>query len=237
MKTEEVFFLYFLLLQQYFINTQDVSLAPITIERPNWGAMFHKVRPILNGFSEYKHTFAVPWLKIEKVQLQLFVCDTDILYQEDCDRINKLITDINNTVNVRIQKLINVVERTKNDVHHISGMRKRKKRDTGHALGSDYCDKVKSSSSSSSDSSLLGTVGKVASDIFSIPSEDDIKAIASHVCDVAELADLEENEIHEANDRLTSMSNVLNKRITNIKNGITDAHNNIKKKYMIYLKM
>lgn len=213
------------------INSQDIAKAPLAIERPNYGVIFHRVGTVLNGETQYKHTFAIPLPKIGKANLQKFTCDTDLLYQEQCDEINGLINQVNDRLNIEIQniqaqlvKAINMIDPI--SFQEFSTGNARTRRDTGHALGSEYCSKLsagQSADSSEDDGTLLTSIGNVVSDIFGTPTSGDIKAIASHICDMAKLSDLDEKEIHQANDRLTSMSNILNDRITNLKTGIKDA--------------
>ena len=218
---------------------QDISLAPLSIPQPNWGVMFHKVGTVLNGVSKYRHTFALQWPYIEKPFLRPFVCDTKILYKEDCERINRVIEEVSVRINERVTKLKDMLENEKQNIQHITlggTHTDRKKRDTDKSLGDDYCDKM-SENQDKEDTSLLGTVGKVSSDIFGLPTNGDIKALASHVCNQAKLVELDEKEIHESNDRLTSMSNVLNNRITNIKSGILDAENRVNSVYNQFKKV
>ena len=230
----KILVVFLILYCELFKSKQDISLSEETIERPNWGAMFHNVGTILNGISKYKHTFAIPWPKIVKPQIKSLICNIHIIYKIDCDNINTRIQSVRNEINVKIEEIIDSIEKLKKSIGHITinGIdledigKRRRKRNTGHALGDDYCDKI-SGNDDDSDSSLLGSIGNVFSDLFGTPTNGDIKAMASHICNQAKLAELEEKEIHQANDRLTSMSNVLDKRITNIRNGIISEHKNI----------
>lgn len=221
----------FICMYVYQICSQDISSAPLSIQRPNWGVIFNRVGTVLNGVTRYKHTFAIPWPKIEEINMQHFVCDTDLLYQAQCDEINKLTDEINESVNTKIRSIQLQISNAKKLIEPISIQEStsnngRSKRDSGHKLGSEYCKKM-SSDQDEEDTSLLGTVGNVVSDIFGTPTSGDIKAIASHICNLAKLSELDEKEIHQANDRLTSISNILNDRITNIKGGIQDAQSRI----------
>lgn len=202
----------------------DVSTAPLTISRPNWGVIFNRAGTILNGITRYRHTFAIAWPKFYKSNLPFLPCDPDILYKTECEEINKLIANVTKMINIDIQTASASLEKAKKMIPQINIPTTRKKRDSGHALGGDYCNKM-ASEGDDDDASLIGTIGNVVSDIFGTPTSGDIKAIASHICNAAKLASLDEKEIHEANDRLTSMSAVLNDRITNIKSGISDAEN------------
>lgn len=211
---------------------QDISSAPLSINRPNWGVFFVRTGTVLNGHTRYKHTFAIPWPKVGKVNMQPFTCDTELLYQVQCDEINELITEVNERINQKVEKIQMQLLKAKNIVDPIAineynSHGKRKKRNTGHSLGSEYCDKLSSDQADNDDATLLSSIGNVVSDIFGTPTSGDIKAIASHVCNLGKLADLDKKEIHQANERLTSMSNILSDRISNLKTGIQDAHSRI----------
>ena len=212
----------------HLVGGADVSTAPLTIPQPNWGVMFNRVGTILNGITRYRHSFAIPWPNINKPNLQPFKCDTHILYIEDCNRINQFIQDINRRLDEKVQNMLQRLKIEEDNMNHATYnfQKHRVKRDTGHALGDDYCDKMSSDQSIDS-SSLLSEIGSVASDLFGTPTSGDIKAIASHICSIAKLSELDQKQIHESNDRLTSMSNAISDRITNLKGGITDAENRI----------
>jgi hypothetical protein len=142
--------------------------------------------------------------------------------------------NVNNTINLKIANISSTIENAKAMIEPITeentyANKRRKRRDTGHALGSEYCDKLSSNKGDDDDddTSMLGSIGNVVSDIFGAPTSDDIKAVASHVCNLATLADLDEKQIHTANERLTSMSQAINKRITNLKDGVTDVENRV----------
>ena len=213
----------------YEIVCEDISTLPWSNHQLNWGVMFSRVGTMINGIARYRHTFAIPWPKIENANLQQLKCDTDVLYTEDCKRINKFIADVSKRLNGKIEYIRGKLKIEESNMDHarmiINPNTSKFKRDAGSTLGKDYCKKF--SSDETEDDTLLGTIGKAASDLFGTPTNDDMKAMANHICNAAKLAELNEKEIHESNDRLTSMSNVINDRITNLKGGITDAERRI----------
>ena len=219
----------FAILNAYLCN--DFSTAPKFIPRPNWGVTFSLVGTMLNGVTKYRHTFAIPWPKIEQVNLKPFPCDKNILYQEDCNRINIVIDEVNARLKNQTQRIAKKLKIEEENMNYVSfnDPSTRKKRETGHVLGNNYCNELSSNDYDDSDKSILGTIGKVASDLLGSPTSDDIKAIASHICNVAKLVELSKKEIHSSNDRLSSMSNVINERMTNLKSGIQDAENEMSK--------
>ena len=213
----------------------DVSDMQNNFVRVNWGVVFNKVGTILNGVTRYKHTFAVAIPDLEYTPLQPMPCETDMLRAAHCEGINTLTTATNDiftnefyqmrtTLNDVLSAIGAVDESGTGANQGRGGHGRRSKRASGN-LSPDFCSHPDQEVRGGG--GILVGLGKVASDIFGTPTYDDIKTVDKHICELADSAKLNSQEIKASNERLSSISAALNNRISALQGGLQNMNDRI----------
>lgn len=86
------------------VDETDIANMAKSHLRYNWGVGFYKVSAILNGISQYKHTFAVAIPNLEYTALEKLPCNTEELKLAHCLSINTLIVELNNKYRAAFNK-------------------------------------------------------------------------------------------------------------------------------------
>lgn len=210
----------------------EIASMPHSYSRVNWGVVFNKVGTILNGIAKYRHTFAVAIPVMDYTPLQLMPCDSDELKLAHCEAINILVNEVNmgyeNEFALMKQNVANVLA-VIGEIDETGGGGRRKKRDTTSSsssphLSPDFC---QDGSQDAGGGGLLATLGKIGSDIFGLPTYDDIRIVDKHICQLADTVDLNRREILKSNERLSSVSAALNNRISSLQHGLANMNERI----------
>lgn len=208
-----------------FVGAVDIAELPNSYQRTNYGVMFNRVDNILNGITKYRHTFKVPIPDFTYTPLEEMECATDQQREIGCETVNRLTRTANTVAQqsfARSDRLLNLALKVIPNVEDIkipAGANK-VRRET--RLGPEYC-KYKGQEDGGGDG-FLATSGKIMSDLFGLPTFDDIKVTDRHICELAEVAEINKKAISSANDRLSSISETIEKRIDTIQQGMTDVN-------------
>ena len=74
---------------------------------------------------------------------------------------------------------------------------------------------------------LLHSIGTAVSDLIGLPTDEDIKIVDKHICELADVADLNRREMVISQERLSSISAAINNRATALQNGIIHINDRI----------
>ena len=209
----------------------------------NWGIIFTYVSRVLNGVSKYKHTFGIAIPNCTYTPVKMLNCSVHHKIEDNCIAINNMLSTINTNYAAEFHDLAEKVDITLSAmgtyrIHddasdaasgsHNSGnfyqSHGRRKRDS--FLPANFCDdpdneKYRSSTASNVVSSFFGTVNR-----------DDIIVMMRHLCELADVTKLDTNEIQKSNEYLSSVSNTLNDRISNLESGLSDINSQIAQEQM-----
>lgn len=208
----------------------DISQSPVSISRPNYGVEFIREGTIINGQSEYKHTFAIKIPKFPPANYSLLNCaDVHELNKEQCLMLNEEIKNTETKVNKIRKKNEEEIEQAIILVPETTfpqWLKNKRRRKRDQSLGSDFCQKVSNGDVNLDDQSdwegLLNfnPLGSIVSSLSGSTTNEDKKVLASHMCQLSDQVQFESDEIVNANKRLTSISQIINERINNVKMGI-----------------
>ena len=222
----------------------DVSSMASAHVRTNWGVVFNKVGTVLNGITKYRHTFGITIPVLDYLPLETMRCNSASLKLAHCETINDLIAQVNGKYqgdfdlmkkNVgNILAVIGNVEAADVKGRKLNPGKRRKRRSAGQQLQQEepvgtphlspnYC-KDEAVEGGNNGGGFLATLGKIGSDIFGLPTYDDIKIVDRHICELADSVDLNRREILKSNERLSSISATLNNRISALQHGLVNMN-------------
>ena len=223
-----VFLVLFLLLPSCL--PRDIATMETEFLRTGWGVIFHKVGAILNGISKYLHSFLVNIPDMTYYPLEPMRCDTDDLRLAHCESINKLLKSVNEAYQrdfdekaAEIASILSIIRSVEESTPE--GRKKRRKRsfeDNGAPhLSPSYCE---DGGQEGGGGGVLATVGNAMSSIFGTPTWHDIKVVDKHICELANAVEINRQEIVASEKRLSSISQVLNNRITVLQHGLQNMN-------------
>ena len=223
----------------FMIDEADVTDMAKSHIQYNWGIAFYKVGAILNGISQYKHTFAVAIPNTNFEFLQVLPCNTTNLRLAHCEAINMVVNRLNNkygmafaTMKKRLDSVLNIignievnsVDKSKINNNNNNNRKRRVKRDIDDktpTLSPDFC---KNGKSTEENVGLFGVIGRALGSAFGMPSYSDFKTIYKHICELADTIDINKDEIVKSNERLSSISSALNNRISVLQGGLVNLN-------------
>ena len=207
--------------------SSDISSMETAYVRTNWGVVFNKVGVVLNGITKYRHTFAVTIPNMVYRAIQPMPCNSSLLKEAHCESVNALVEQINNAYTAEFEQMrrniANVVAIIGNVERPLSKRKKRSTSDSPH-LSPSFC---KDGEQTAAGGGLLATLGKIGSDIFGLPTYDDIKIVDKHICELADTIDINRREIVASNERLSSISGALNNRVSALQHGLQNMNDRI----------
>lgn len=188
--------------------------------RLNWGTIFINAGKVLNGISKYKHTFGIAIPNCTYVPLNYINCTTHPKLLENCYAMNDMIASLNNDYVTEFSNLQENLDVTLSAMgeyavkfeRSLRPPRRRKKRDT--YLPANFCDDRDEYTGGNN------VIANVVSSLFGVPTNSQVITVLKHVCELADVVKLNSEEIQNSNEYLSSISNILNKRITNIQDGV-----------------
>lgn len=191
--------------------------------RANWGVTFNHVSSLVNGVSHYHHTYALPVPTCQYVPIETFDCTTSNGIQVNCAAVNDMINAINRNFIAYFNKLKRKLDVTLSSVpaYTQAPISKRRKRDADR-LSSSFCDDPEQSVESGN------YAGRFFSNLLGLVQNSDILTIVRHLCQFSQIIDLNSQEIENSNQRLSSISQLLNARITSLQNGMTNMNDRIR---------
>lgn len=241
-----VIFLQFRILLLLFVNIHIfrcdniAAMAPSYV-RTNWGVVFNKVGTVLNGITKYRHTFAATIPAMKYTPLQPMSCDSNLLRMAHCEAVNSLTEQVNQAyeeefllMENNIKTVLTVIGNVESDMgsgdsedetQQINTRRKRDTEQSAPSLSPNYC--KNGGQTHAGGRGILATLGKVGSDIFGMPTYDDIKIVDKHICELADTVDLNRREIIKSNERLSSISATLNNRISALQHGLVNMNDRV----------
>lgn len=216
--------------------SKDINTMPETKSMLNWGVVLSRSVNVMNGLTKYRHTFEVKIPQLDFTPIEAMTCDTDELKALHCEAINSLIAKINAQTTPVINDLQNKLNLWLNPITNIdlisvdggSGRKKRsirKKRSKN--LGPDYCEKIESGGSSGGGGGFLGSLGNAMSSLFGQPSWDDIKVIDKHICQLADVVEMNTEQIVALGNDFATFSKVANDRMDAIESGIINVNDRV----------
>lgn len=192
---------------------------------------------ILNGISQYKHTFAVAIPDTNFAFLHVLPCNTSNLKLAHCEAINTVINRLNNKYGMafarartRLNSVLNIIGNIETNIIDHSKIsnnnnKHRSKRDTGNntpTLSPNFCQdggKLKEENAG-----FFASIGQALGSAFGMPSYSDYKTIYKHICELADTVDINKEEIVKSNERLSSISSTLNNRISVLQGGLVNLN-------------
>lgn len=226
-----IFRLLCVLLSVSATNGVAVNVMPETVSRLNWGVLFNRGVTILNGVTKYRHTFQVKVPRLSYTPIRVMDCHTEYLKLLHCESINELIMSMNDQVAPLVIELNNRINTWLAPIPNVDNMvlssgSGRKKRSTN--LGPDYCDDIKSGDyEADGGGGFLSAVGNFVSSLAGTPTWDDIKIVDKHICDLAEVAELNAKEIVSLGSDFATFSKVANNRMDSIQEGMIVINNRV----------
>jgi hypothetical protein len=220
------------------IHEGDVTDMATSHIQYNWGVAFYKVGAILNGISQYKHTFAIAIPNTDFEYLELLPCNTTNLKLAHCDAINTVINRVNNkyamtflSIKERVKNVLSIIgniEIKNSDRSKINTNNRRSKRHTINedtpTLSPEFC---KNGVVKENNAGLFGVIGQALGSAFGLPSYGDFRTIYKHICELADSVDINKEEIIKSNERLSSISSTLNNRISVLQGGLVNLNKRI----------
>lgn len=192
--------------------------------RINWGIVFRKIGAIVNGENDYRHTFGVPIPNLTYTPVKYVQCDRDDLRKFHCEDMNKATQLFNDEFQSRFDDLKNQLSIQLNSIQVAYRTSDRRRRSTT-SLGSDFCKDTSGKGDSSG--GLAGFLGGIASSLFGTPTMSDIRTVDKHICQLADLAETNSKEIVASNKRLTSISKILNSKVDNLQDALTNINQRV----------
>lgn len=222
------------------MNEGDITDMVKSHIQYNWGIAFYKVGAILNGISQYKHTFAVALPNTKFAFLKALPCNTTNLKLAHCKAINTVIFRLNDKygvafakVKTRLKSVLQIIGNVESDIldhskikpNNRNNNKHRSKRETSDpTLSPDFCqgdDEFKEHTG------LFASIGQALGSAFGMPSYSDFKTISKHICELADTVNLNKQEIVKSNERLSSISSALNNRISVLQGGLVNLNTRI----------
>ena len=210
---------------------QDVIDMPEIVPRLNWGVVFYKTTPILNGFQTYTYTMTVLKPDLNYRPIKEMKCQTDGEFIAYCHGLNGLITKINSNFETEHQRLQKTFKSAfKNIPKHDEKGERRNKRSAQDSdlpsLNVDFCsedalDKM------GDDSGFWASLGKAFTKMTGRPTKDDMAEYTRKMCELVPMIRRNREEIKKSKDKLASICTVMDKRITKLKEGMTNLENQI----------
>lgn len=207
---------------------QDVASMENVVSKPSWGVSFTKVGTLLNGVTNYRHTWAIALPDMTFEPIELLPCATDIQREFFCAEINALASRTNAAFGEEFDSMRTLLEYAYEAIPTRTRDSSRRHRRSAAAphLSADFCDKDQLDGGDSG-GGLLSGIGKIASALLGTPTFDDIKTVDKHICELADTVDLNRQEIVASNERLTSISAAINGEISVLQGGLKATNERI----------
>ena len=183
------------------------------ILRQNYGIIFQKQPQILlNGYSEFKLYFRIPRIRIPNFpeldrELKCWVKhDNDEKVENVCEQLQVL-------QNVYLESYKTLVEEAKY---------------MNNALNIQLSEPISTKQAARMTRALFGIVGKLSRGLFGTATIDDVREIYTHVRDLENYVERNQNDESEIKEALVSFANLTNERFNFAKANIRDNFDNIK---------
>ncbi|AVQ67842.1 ORF68 [Ostreid herpesvirus 1] len=215
-------------------SAQSVHTMPEAVSRLNWGVMFNRGPTIMNGITKYRHTFEVKVPQLVYTPIVHMKCDTDYLKVLHCEAINDLIDSINGQVEPLITELKTRIATWMNPIPNVDtltlpetqGRRGRRRREA--TLGPDYCKKINDPNyEGGGGGGFLSSVGNFFSSLMGSPTWDDIKIIDKHICQLADVVDLNKEKIVQLGTEFATFSKAANNRMDALEDGMKNINTRV----------
>ena len=192
----------------------------------------------MNGLTKYRHTFEIKIPQIIFTPIQEMDCDTDDLKALHCESINELIGSINEQTTPVIQELRDKLDLWLNPIPNIdllnsgSGSR-RKKRSIGprtrrETLGPDFCDEIDDpNNQAGGGGNFLTGIGNALSSFFGQPTWEDVRIINKHMCQLADVVEMNTQQIMQLGTDFATFSQVANDRMDVIEQAISNVNDRV----------
>ena len=210
------------------VFTKDVDDLPNTVIRTNWGVIYHRIGAMLNGVSNFRHTFKLHIPKLEFTPLATLDCTLPGMEYVYCDESNILVDRINHLYVQEYSHTKSVL----NDVLAAlgsgngggrgGGRRKMIKRAIPE--DNDACDTERIGSG---DNGVFSWVGDVLRDVSQAPSFDSLGAIDSDICTLSKAANKDASRLLASNKRLASQSVIMTKKAKALGKGLEDTNRQV----------
>lgn len=221
------------------VYAQVTFLAPTSVSQTNYGVQFYKVGTILNGVSYHKHTIAIPIPKFTIDEIPSLPCNSAARQSLLCNHLNDIINRNNNYnagrvvhFNTLISDSLTFVKvigkeiqlrrrkRSTNKEEQTGNLNRRVRRETH--LGVDYCQHF-NGATVNHPNGILPTIGKIGSNLLGTPTFDDIENLSAVICEMAELDNVNSDEIVASNRRLNTMSKSFQDQTGALSDSIVDT--------------
>lgn len=196
--------------------------AQNTLLRTNWGVIFNKVGSVLNGITKYQHTFAVAIPNTEFPDLRPMSCNTINLREAHCVAVNKFIESTNEIYKIKFRSMsqnlksaLNMLPQIDDNQVNKVGQNRRHVRETNR-LSPSFCENPDEYTGNEN------WIGNFFSSLMGTPTFDDMKIVSKHICEIADSLDIDKQEIKSSNERLSSISGLLNNRIVTLQHGMSN---------------
>ena len=212
----------------------DISTMQETKSMLNWGVIMSRGPNVMNGLTKYRHTFEVKIPVLDFTPISQMPCNTDDLKALHCEAINSLIENINTQSTIVVNDLTSKLQLWLNPITNIdlidantqrNGGTLRKRRSATENLGPDYCENLDQTSGGSGN--FLSAIGNAMSSLFGQPTWDDIKIIDKHICQLADVVEMNSEQIVALGNDFATFSKVANDRMDTIQAGISNVNDRV----------
>ena len=218
-------------------HSNDIASMPPSYIRVNWGVVFNKVGTVLNGITKYRHTFAIPIPNMDYKSLDTISCQSSTQRTRHCAGINELTTVVNDGFRTEFTLMKETIANALSAIGNVEGRdaptsRQRKKRSASSShsaaphLSPTYCNDSRVVGSSNG-GGTLSKLGEVGSDMFGTPTWDDVKIVYRHICELANVVQINSQQLIQSNQRLSSISLTLNNQINALGKGLLNINTRI----------
>jgi hypothetical protein len=218
----------------------DVAASPKSVVRINHGVVFTNIGNLMNGVTAYKHMFAITAPSLDPPTLVRLPCETEAQILLHCRAINSLVDGIDAEyrgafadLDEEIELIFSAIGNVENGDEHDptrrtarAGRRKRAATTDQPTLSPDYC-RGGGITNDDNGGGVLAALGKVASSLFGLVDNEQLKVAAKHVCELADSVDLNRRQIVQSSEELSSISGILGNEITAAQGGMRDISDRI----------
>jgi len=186
-----------------------VRERPEIVLRTNWGVVFHRVGTVVNGVTNFKHSFGIHVPVLSREDFRSVPCVTEIELNGYCRGMNAMIGATNKLIGKEYELIQGDIDQAVAHVGELpSTARGRRRRSTRHE-DSYYC----SADYVESHTGFLAKIGKFFNtDIGGQPNWDDIKKVDTNICQLVAQIGRNEDGIKAAQKAFSSVSHAFEQR-------------------------
>jgi len=212
---------------------QDVAQMESTKDRRNWGIVMHKIGSVLNGVSEYGHTFELDIPSLELPVMTTLDCQSPGMKYVYCLEANVLVGKVNRLYGAEFERskasLTNVMLALgyggggggggDGEGWNSTDRRRRKRSVKDYRTNNEGCDTDRIGKE---EDGLIPWIATALTDATRQPTFGALGAIDKDICTLSKGSNANAHRVITENDRLASQSKVLAARAKALGHGLTE---------------